>query len=104
MQDLVINLHIGGMIAAGFSASGRYFLAVSHGGRGLYDSTTWKKVAPDSTPDYPIGGVATGIGPIEGEAIAVVERGNAARLICSDQNGNWRVTYEDGVAVVTKGR
>lgn len=94
------HLHIGGMIAGGFSASGVHFLAVSHDGRGVYDCTTWTKVARDDVPSYPVDGVAIGIGPIEGEAVRVVERGNAPRLVCNSADGHWRVTYEDGIAVV----
>jgi hypothetical protein len=102
MPKPIANLHVGGMIAGGFSVDGRYFLAVSHDGRGVYDCATWTKIARDDTPAYPEAGVSSGIGPIAGEMIAVVERGDSAHLAFTSVDRRWRITYEDGVAVVTR--
>jgi hypothetical protein len=90
------------MIAGGFSCDGCHFLAVSHAGRGVYACSNWTKVARDDVPAYPQGGASFGIGPIDGACVPVVERGDAARLICESACGTWRVTYEDGVATVIK--
>ncbi len=62
------------MVAAGFDPSGRFLLAVSHDGRGVFDTTTWERVARDPTPAYPEHGHAVGIGPIAGLSVPVIER------------------------------
>jgi hypothetical protein len=66
-------LHVGGLVAMGFDSTGRYVLAISHNGRGVFDSTTWKRVARDDAKAYPVRGVGIGIGPIDGEHVPVKE-------------------------------
>lgn len=65
------QIAIGGLVAAGFDASGRFLLVVSHAGRGVFDVGSWERVARDSSVVYPEGGVSVGIGPIDGEKIRV---------------------------------
>jgi hypothetical protein len=66
-------LFIGGLVAAGFDASGAYLLTISHSGRGVFATRTWKRVARDPGLAYPESGVGVGIGPIEGQSIPVTE-------------------------------
>jgi hypothetical protein len=68
------HLFVGGLVAMGFDASGKFLLTVSHSGRGLFSTDTWQRVARDTQLAYPEGGKALGFGPIEGEVIAVMER------------------------------
>ena len=68
-----IHLHIGGLVAVGFDATGHYLLTVSHSGRGVFRTADWVRVARDSTLAYPKDGTAVGIGPIEGMTIPVAE-------------------------------
>ena len=66
-------LHIGGVVAVGFDPSGEYLLVITHSGRGVFSNRTWERVARSTELAYPEGGVGVGIGPIEGQAIAVTE-------------------------------
>lgn len=66
-------LHIGGVVAVGFDASGSYLLVITHSGRGVFSTRTWERVARDTDLAYPVGGVGVGIGPIDGESIPVTE-------------------------------
>lgn len=66
-------LHIGGLVAVGFDASGAYLLTITHSGRGVFSTRTWERVARDTEPAYPEAGFAVGIGPIDGQAIPVTE-------------------------------
>lgn len=68
------TLHIGGLIAMGFDPSGKYLLAVSHNGRGVFETTDWKSVARDYEPTYPEGNQVEGIGPLAGQQIGVKEK------------------------------
>lgn len=65
----------------GFDPTGRFLLTVSHSGRGVFAVETWERVARDGELNYPENGVAQGIGPLAGDTIAVVERGDAVDTI-----------------------
>ena len=81
-------LAIGGLVAAGFDASGSYLLALTHSGRGVFSTSTWKRVARDFTLAYPEAGTGIGIGPIVGQTIPVTEM--------DFQKGVMRLTSTDG--------
>ena len=98
-----IYLHIGGLIAMGFDSSGRYLLTVSHSGRGVYDRTTWQRVARDYELSYPEQGKVMGIGPIAGEAIEVTEKDYAkGRVRVMSSDGACELLYEDGAVAITQ--
>jgi hypothetical protein len=67
------SIPIGGLLAVGFDASGAYLLTVTHAGRGVFSTDTWKLVARDHEVIYPDGGTCPGIGPIDGKIISVTE-------------------------------
>lgn len=67
------RLFIGGLVAAGFDPTGAYLLTVSHSGRGVFETSSWERVARDPQMAYPEGGHAIGIGPIGGVSIPVTE-------------------------------
>jgi hypothetical protein len=97
------SLHVGGLVAAGFDASGAYLLTVSHSGRGVFATDTWKRVARDSGPAYPTNGCAVGIGPIEGIAVGVKEKNYETgdlHLVSSD--GSIVLDYDSGIITITK--
>ncbi len=54
-------------------ASGEFLLTISHSGRGVYSTHTWKRVARDYSLAYPEGGFGIGIGPIAGILIPITE-------------------------------
>ena len=60
-------------MAIGFDPTGRYVLTVSHSGRGVFDKLTWKRVARDSSVDYPADGESIGIGPLARQHLKVSE-------------------------------
>ncbi|MEX0726209.1 MAG: hypothetical protein WD065_08070 [Planctomycetaceae bacterium] len=96
------NLFIGGMVAAGVDASGAYLLTVSHSGRGVFATTSWERVARDFHLAYPENGRAIGIGPIEGESIAVREIDcDTGRLEFTSPDGKFSFEYEEGTLSVT---
>jgi hypothetical protein len=39
------HLLVGGLVAMGFDNTGKYLLTVSHSGRGVFVTETWKPVA-----------------------------------------------------------
>jgi len=59
----------------GFDATGKFLLTVSHTGRGVFSTDTWERIARDLRLVYPDNGKALGIGPLEGQRIDVIERG-----------------------------
>jgi hypothetical protein len=67
------SIPIGGLVAAGFDPSGAYLLTVTHSGRGVFSTDTWKRVARDYAVVYPEAGKSIGIGPIDGQSIQVTE-------------------------------
>jgi hypothetical protein len=66
-------LHVGGVVAVGFNASGEYLLVITHSGRGVFSTRTWERVARSIELAYPKSGIGVGIGPIDGQAIPVTE-------------------------------
>jgi hypothetical protein len=68
------HLLVGGLVAMGFDVTGNFLLTVSHSGRGVFSTGTWERVARDTQLAYPSGARAIGIGPLEGQVIAVMER------------------------------
>jgi hypothetical protein len=81
-------LHIGGVVAVGFDRSGEYLLVITHSGRGVFSARSWERIARNIELAYPVNGVGVGIGPIEGQVIAVTEMNYAT--------GEMRVTSPDG--------
>jgi len=67
------SIPVGGLVAAGFDASGAYLLSVTHSGRGVFSTNTWERIARDYEVIYPNDGKCLGIGPLDGEIIAVTE-------------------------------
>lgn len=67
------HLLIGGLVAMGFDATGKYLLTVSHSGRGVFSTDSWERIARDPEVRYPVDGRSIGIGPISGQSISVVE-------------------------------
>jgi hypothetical protein len=70
----VRHLLVGGLVAMGLDDSHEYLLTVSHSGRALFSTRTWDRIARDYTVVYPSGGRCTGIGPLAGRSIVVLER------------------------------
>lgn len=85
-------LHIGGVVAVGFDATGEYLLVITHSGRGVFSTRTWERVARNTDLAYPSGGVGVGIGPIAGQAIPVSEMAYEA--------GHMRAVSADGRIVL----
>lgn len=97
------HLFVGGLVAAGFDASGKFLLTVSHAGRGVFAVGTWERVARDTALAYPDGGYAIGIGPIEGQKIKVKEDYEGV-LKLSSPDGLFNLSYEEGAITITNGR
>ncbi|MDD5262069.1 MAG: hypothetical protein PHD76_09505 [Methylacidiphilales bacterium] len=95
------HLLIGGLVAMGFDASGNYLLAISHSGRGVYETHTWERIARDTTLAYPTDGKAIGIGPINGQEIAVLERDEKRPQIeMQSPDGSFNLVGEsDGITI-----
>ena len=66
-------LHVGGLVAVGFDQTGAYLLTITHSGRGVFSTKTWKRLARDASLAYPEGGKGIGIGPIQGQQVTVTE-------------------------------
>ena len=95
------HLFIGGLVAAGFDPTGAYLLAVSHSGRGVFETTSWVRVARDSNLAYPKNGYAIGIGPIDGVTILVSEIDyNTGQLQFSSPDGKWSFEYDEGTLTI----
>jgi len=94
-------LLVGGLVALGFDASGKYLLTVSHSGRGIFSTDTWQRVARDPELAYPENGIAVGIGPIAGQSIAVHERDERNEKIEMRSPDGWctLVGESDGITV-----
>jgi hypothetical protein len=94
-------LLVGGLVAAGFDPSGEYLLTVSHSGRGVFSTKTWTRVAREYDLAYPKNGHATGIGPIEGQDIAVTELNyQTGKLQIRTDDGKFVLSYECGIVAV----
>ena len=66
-------LFVGGLVAAVFDASGEFLLTITHSGRGVFSTRTWERIARNYDLAYPEDGKGIGIGPIDGQTIAVTE-------------------------------
>ena len=98
-----VYLHVGGLVAAGFDASGMYLLAISHNGRGVFDTRTWQRVARDDSKAYPLAGVGLGIGPIEGQRVTVSSVDfETGTLTIQHPVENVSISYEAGMITVTR--
>ncbi len=96
------HIAIGGLVAAGFDATGQYLLVVSHAGRGVFAASTWQRIARDSAVVYPEGDIAAGIGPIAGEEIRIKELDyDTGELRFSSPDGGTSFYYESGTLTVT---
>jgi hypothetical protein len=95
------HLLVGGLVAMGFDATGKYLLTVTHSGRGVFTTDTWERVSRDSALAYPIDGKAVGIGPIDGQLITVEERDERCdRIEIQSPDGRCRLVGEsDGITV-----
>lgn len=96
-------LFVGGLVAAGFDASGKFLLTVSHSGRGVFAVGTWERIARDLELAYPQDGHVMGIGPIEGQRIEVKEDYEGALRLTSP-DGRFDLSYADGTITITNGR
>lgn len=94
-------LFVGGLVAMGFDATGKYLLTVSHSGGGVFSTDSWEPVARDATLAYPADSKAVGIGPIEGQVIGVFERDeNQDRIEMQSPDGKHHLVGEsDGITV-----
>lgn len=92
----IAQLHVGGLVAAGLDTTGRYFLIVSHSGTGVFDTTTWQRVARDTALVYPVDGLAIGIGPITGQMIPVKEIDFNNSMMTDETIGPYLVSYGEG--------
>lgn len=99
---MTTNLHIGGMIAGGFDATGKYLLTVSHAGRGVFAVEGWERVARDHTLAYPEDGVVIGLGPIAGERILVREINYENGILkFASPDGKWVLHDTEGTLTVS---
>jgi len=89
----------------GFDKTGRYLLTISHKGSGVFDSANWKRVARDDAKAYPVKGIAIGIGPIDGQRIAVTEIDyDTGVLELQCPTGGFDLSYQSGMITVKSAR
>lgn len=95
------QLFVGGLVAMGFDATGKYLLTITHSGRGVFSTDTWERVARDTALAYPTDGKAVGIGPVDGLVIGVQERDERQDCIeMQSPDGRFRlVGMSDGIKV-----
>jgi len=95
-------LHVGGLVAMGFDRSGEYLLTISHSGRGLFSTRTWKRLARDPALAYPTDGCGIGIGPIAGVAVEVAETNyDSEQLELNSPDGKLLLEYDSGTITVS---
>jgi hypothetical protein len=92
-----VGVHaIGGLTDIGFAADSQLLIVLSHQGRGVFDCQTGCRVARDSLDDWSYfseeSGIATGIGPLEGQAIAIAGLMSGRSLPTSSGSWNASVT------------
>ncbi len=95
------HLLVGGLVAMGFDATGRYLLTVTHSGRGVFSTKTWERIARDTAIAYPTDGTAIGIGPIADQVVRVEERDERRdRIEMRSPDGRFHLVGEsDGITV-----
>jgi hypothetical protein len=92
-----VHLNIGGLVAAGLDPTGKYLLAVSHSGRGVFSTATWERLARNSHLAYPQNRFAVGIGPIDGLRIPVTEIDyTTGQPQFSSPDGKLKFHYQEG--------
>jgi hypothetical protein len=97
-------LFVGGLVAMGFDATGRYLLTVTHSGRGVFAVGTWERVARDPKLAYPDVGKAVGIGPIDGQVIEVHERDERREQIAmKSPDGRFQLLGDSEGIAITEG-
>ena len=98
-------LFVGGLVAMGFDATGKYLLTVTHSGRGVFAVGTWERVARDATLTYLDAGKAIGIGPIDGQTIEVQERDERRdRIAMNSPDGRFQLLGDsEGIAITESG-
>src|SRR5438552_1218638 len=96
------HLLVGGLVAMGFDATGKFLLTVSHSGCGVFATDSWERVARDTKINYPVAGKAAGIGPLAGQMIEVKERAETRdRIEMESPDGEHRLIGEsDGITVI----
>ncbi len=91
----VKHLFVGGLVALGFDATGKFLLTISHSGRGVFAVGTWERVARDAKLAYPEAGKAVGIGPIDGQVFPVLERDETrAQITMNSPDGRFQLIGE----------
>jgi hypothetical protein len=99
---MITNVFIGGMVAGAFDESGKYLLAVSHAGRGVFETSTWERVARDTELAYPKKGLAVGIGPLAGVTLKVHEIDYATGVLeFTSPDGAWLLHYTEGTLTIS---
>jgi hypothetical protein len=95
-------LLVGGLVAMGFDATGKFLLTISHSGRGVFSTETWERVARGPTLCYPNDGKSFGIGPLDGQVVEVIERDEMRDQIeMTSPDGRHRLIGEsDGITVI----
>ena len=94
------QLRVGGLVAVGVDPSGRYLLTVTHSGRGVFDTSTWQRVARDVELAYPVDGRAEGIGPLAGQTIPVKEIDYNTSTMTDAVVGAFAISYGEGNVIV----
>ena len=93
-----IYLNIGGLVAIGFDATGKYLLTISHSGRGVYSTDSWERVGRDDAVVYPENGVASGIHPIENQPIVISEIDyETGELFATTPDNRFALKYFEGM-------
>ena len=97
------HLFVGGLVAMGFDATGKFLLVLSHSGRGVVSTRTWESVFRDLKQAYPRNGQAEGVGPIKGQIIPVLERDETNEQIqMSSPDGKYHLLGEIyGITITT---
>ena len=87
----------------GFDKTGKFLLTVSHSGRGVYATETWERIARNQELAFPKNGLAEGIGPLEGQVIAVDHRDqNKERIEMDSPDGLYKLLGESDGITITK--
>jgi hypothetical protein len=90
---------IGGLTDVGFSDDDSLLLALTHAGRGVFDTRTGHRVARDRLDDWSYfdeeTGSAEGIGPLGGQRIAVAGMMSRRQLPLLSHS-SWSIRVSDG--------
>jgi hypothetical protein len=100
LSHMSTYLVVGGLVAVGFDEGEEHLLTVSHAGRGVFRTSDWARVARDPELAYPDGGVAVGIGPIEGVRVKVTELDSGHGVTVMSPSGRFVLQCaSDGIRV-----